>query len=115
GETVRMISKKYRVAPSEIYRDNKFAIDGIREGMVLQIFVPKKETSLPDPENNDDTNDAAVYDEPSDINHTVAKGETLFGIAKQYQISVEEIKNNNLGRLERELKEGQVLTIKAPK
>lgn len=43
GETVRMLSKKYLVNPSEIYRYNKFAVDGISNGMVLQIPVPKKE------------------------------------------------------------------------
>lgn len=43
GETVRMLSKKYLVDPSEIYKLNKFAIDGISQGMVLQIPVPRKE------------------------------------------------------------------------
>lgn len=43
GETVRMISRKYKVEPAEIYRLNKFAIDGISQGMVLQLMVPKKE------------------------------------------------------------------------
>jgi LysM repeat protein len=43
GETVRMLSKKYLVDPSEIYRLNKFAVNGISQGMVLQIPVPKKE------------------------------------------------------------------------
>lgn len=44
GETVRMISRKYKVEPAEIYRLNKFAVDGISKGMVLQLLVPKKET-----------------------------------------------------------------------
>lgn len=44
GETVRLISKKYLVSPSDIYRLNKFAVDGISSGMVLQIPVPVKET-----------------------------------------------------------------------
>jgi LysM repeat protein len=45
GETVRLISKKYLVSPSDIYRLNKFAVDGINQGMVLQIPVPVKETA----------------------------------------------------------------------
>ncbi len=43
GETVRMLSKKYMVDPSEIYHLNKFAVNGISQGMVLQIPVPRKE------------------------------------------------------------------------
>ena len=50
GETVKMLSKKYHVEPSEIYRLNKFAVEGISQGMVLQILVdphyaPKKNKS----------------------------------------------------------------------
>lgn len=50
GETVRMLSKKYKVEPSEIYRLNKFAIDGISQGMVLQILVPRKEEPIAETE-----------------------------------------------------------------
>ena len=40
GETMRMISLKYHVPPSEIYRFNKGAADGLYRGMILQIPVP---------------------------------------------------------------------------
>ncbi|MFN8273495.1 MAG: LysM peptidoglycan-binding domain-containing protein [Flavobacteriaceae bacterium] len=43
GETVRMISKKYLVDPAEIYKLNKFAVEGISQGMTLKIPVPRKE------------------------------------------------------------------------
>jgi LysM repeat protein len=43
GETVKMISKKYKIEPAEIYRLNKFAVDGISQGQVLQLIVEKKE------------------------------------------------------------------------
>ena len=43
GESVRLLSKKYLVDPSEIYKLNKFAVDGISEGMILKIPVPRKE------------------------------------------------------------------------
>src|SRR5689334_20162387 len=46
GETVRMISRKYKIEPAEIYRLNKFAVDGISQGMVLQLAVPRKETPI---------------------------------------------------------------------
>lgn len=37
GETMLMISKKYLVDPAEIYKLNKHAINGVSEGMVLEI------------------------------------------------------------------------------
>lgn len=40
GETMLSISKKYLVQPTEIYRLNKKAIDGISEGMTLYIPQP---------------------------------------------------------------------------
>lgn len=43
GETIRTISQKYLVEPGEIYQFNKYAVDGIKAGMVLQIPVPVKD------------------------------------------------------------------------
>lgn len=43
GETVVMISKKYLVPPTTIYGANRFIIDGVSEGMVLQIPVVRKD------------------------------------------------------------------------
>ncbi len=43
GETIVMISRKYLVEPKSIYGANRFIIDGVNEGMVLQIPVPRKE------------------------------------------------------------------------
>jgi LysM repeat protein len=166
GETVRMISRKYKVEPSEIYRLNKFAVDGISQGMVLQLMVPKKETPTqevveqPPVENNTSTStetasnsdgdttttttkkvtttvrkkkqtteqsqttaeNPVANDTPSPENsslsgsgaamtHTVAKGETLFSIARQYNISVDEIKGQNEKVLKKGLQPGQVLAI----
>lgn len=74
GETVRMLSKKYLVDPTEIYRINKFAVNGISEGMVLQIPVPRKEPVMQQeemaPENTsetvaqNETQEAVKYEEP---------------------------------------------------
>ena len=47
GESVRLISKKYLVDPAEIYKLNKFAVEGISQGMVLKIPVPRKEGAAP--------------------------------------------------------------------
>ena len=163
GETVRMLSKKYKVEPSEIYRLNKFAIDGISQGMVLQILVPKKEevptetaeqpvaestetTTTQSQDNPDEavssstttttkttvikkkkpvdgSSEETPREEPSVVTsistesseqtatHTVAKGETLFSIAKRYNVTVDDIKSQNEALQKHGIQPGQVLTI----
>ncbi|HEX9981182.1 MAG TPA: LysM peptidoglycan-binding domain-containing protein [Flavobacterium sp.] len=124
GETVRMISKKYRAEPAEIYRLNKFAIDGIRQGMVLHIPALKKEItpaktvvqaetpaaveSVAEPEQT-----AAVQETAEqEITHTVAPKETLYSLSRKYNVPVEEIKRQNEKQLSKGLQTGQVLTIR---
>lgn len=166
GETVRMISRKYKIEPAEIYRLNKFAIDGISQGMVLQLMVPKKEAPAeevvadtrsntqtstqtsgdetsstttttkttttvrkkktteappaepvaetqvdPDVQPVAETTAAASMDSGVSTSHTVAKGETLFSIARRYGVSVDAIKQQNQNILKRGLQPGQVLAI----
>lgn len=144
GETVRMLSKKYLVNPTEIYRYNKFAVDGISQGMVLQIPVPRKEPVIqqeePTPENTSDTaapsepqsgyqetpaeakpqknkapkEQITVIDRDSATEHTVEVGETLYSLSRKYGISVDEIKLTN-GGLKKGLKVGQVVKIPSTK
>jgi LysM repeat protein len=155
GETVRMISRKYKIEPAEIYRLNKFAVDGISQGQVLQLFVPAKEqiveTSVTDStmvaQNDDEVNtstatrtvttttirkkktndgepiETETADEASTgdlgvassaVTHTVSSGETLSGIAMQYGVSVSDIKSQNEKVLKRGLQPGQVLAIIKP-
>lgn len=124
GETVRMLSKKYLVPPSEIYRLNKFAVDGISQGMVLRIPVPlkdepvKEESAKEEPLTEQKPVREAIAQTPAPvrsqepvakmpketdiavvseavISHRVAPGETLSGLARQYNISVQAIKDAN--------------------
>lgn len=156
GETVKMISKKYKVEPAEIYRLNKFAIDGISQGQVLQLIVPKKESpapseviadtdvAVPTPQSDEESSvtttktvttttvrkKRAIEDPLTEaplpdtmgslgdtgpaISHTVSSGETLSGIAKQYGVTVADIKSQNVNVLRRGLQPGQVLAIIKP-
>jgi LysM repeat protein len=155
GETVRMISRKYKIEPAEIYRLNKFAVDGISHGQVLQLFVPKKEMAGIETNSSADTviaqndegnststssktvttttvrkkktedNDPVSEDvatvnasgdlgEGSAVTHTVSRGETLSGIAKKYGISIDDVKSQNEKVLKRGLQPGQVLAIIRP-
>lgn len=118
GETVKLISKKYLVDPGEIYQLNKFAIDGISKGMVLQIPVPVKDPVLADekvkelvkkqpvakaPEKKEPAKtdvkqpqkEVAVVDRNSEIEHIVEAKETLYSLSKKYGVSADEIKLSN--------------------
>ncbi len=136
GETVRMLSLKYLVTPSDIYKLNKFAIDGIRQGMVLQIPVRRK--SVLDEQIQEgaaeDSEEAAEQSKVSDdvpspqlnqaqdndggssvsvVHHTVARGETLSALSRMYGVTVNDLKSRNEKVLQRGLQAGQVLEIPA--
>lgn len=95
-ETLFAISRKYKVTVAEIIENNAKADAGLAVGQELKI--PYKPKSPVQKENN---------------THKVAPKETLFSIAKMYEVSVEELKkwNNLAGNT---LSAGQELIVKAP-
>jgi LysM repeat protein len=116
GETIRTISQKYLVEPGEIYQFNKYAVNGIKQGMVLQIPVPVKDpVAVSDKkgkpkkvevpiETNQDENIAAtpktaprpvVTDTSKLTEYTVEPKETLYSLSKKFNISVDELKLAN--------------------
>lgn len=143
GESVRLISKKYLVDPAEIYKLNKFAVEGINHGMVLKIPVPKKEVAVKEvvnvvnngtssnqndgviqkqtttegvqenhiPTPNNDIRKIVITERKTEVNHKVIPNETLFSLARDYNISVDEIKQNNIDELKNGLKIGQIIKI----
>lgn len=143
GESVRLISKKYLVDPAEIYKLNKFAVEGISQGMVLKIPVPKKEVAVkevvsagnndtasnqndgaiqkktttevvkenPTPTPNNDIRKIVITERKTEVNHKVVAKETLFSLSRDYNISVDEIKQNNVDVLKNGLKIGQIIKI----
>ncbi|WP_281240286.1 lytic transglycosylase [Flavobacterium praedii] len=92
GETITQIAQNYKTTPSEIYRLNPEAQNGIIENQILTI--PEL---LPQTKNT--------------ITHIVAPKETLFGLATQYNLKVEDIQNANAAVLIDGLKVGQELVI----
>lgn len=139
GETVRLISQKYLVSPSDIYKRNKFAVDGVSPGMVLQIPVPKnsklgkKIAASTSPNDVATANPTTTYGAADDdagylpdnasavaertppsavkSTHTVQAGETLSGIAKKYGLSLAELKALNPVVEKRPLQIGQSLKL----
>lgn len=143
GETVRLISKKYLVSPSDIYQLNKFAVDGITPGMILHIPMSSKAAAekmkkpaadkQPKPTVATDADleqvmdevaeealqkdaDAAAQDQFDDVvEHVVAPEETLLIISRKYNVSVEDLKKSNEKLLAHGLQAGQVIKIKRNK
>ncbi len=127
GETVLDISKKYVVDPAEIYRANRFAIDGVKEGMVLEFYAPQKAPEIVLPSEKYQTKPvsepvesvAKPAEQPEDKvvkynnskTHKVKSGETLYGLSRLYNVSVDEIKNANTILMKNSLQAGQILKI----
>ncbi|PKB15616.1 LysM peptidoglycan-binding domain-containing protein [Flavobacterium sp. 5] len=92
GETIPQIAQNYKTTPSEIYRLNPEAQNGISENQILNVPELLPQT-------------------PNSITHTVAPKETLFGLATKYNVKVEAIQNANVTALANGLQVGQELVI----
>ncbi|NDV70231.1 LysM peptidoglycan-binding domain-containing protein [Dysgonomonas sp. 25] len=93
GETVFSLARKYKTTVEEIYRLNPEARDGIKGGQVLKI--PKQKA----------TSDTSYFE------YTVQKGETLYRITKNNEVTVETLYSLNPQLKEEGLKEGMILKI----
>ena len=83
GETVFQIAKKYEVTPYDIYRLNPDAKEALKENTTL--LIPKPSTGKA-------------------IVHEVGEKETLYGIAKKYNVTVSDLEQWNKSALEGGLK-----------
>ena len=97
GESIYDIASKLGVTKDEIIRNNPAAADGVEAGMKLYFPAP------------DGTNATATIAQQA-VTHTVTQGETLYGLAKRYGVTVDDLINANPGS-EAGIKVGQKLTI----
>ena len=93
GETVIQIAKKYEVTPFDIYRLNPDAKNGVKENTTL--LIPNGSVN-------------------KSITHVVGEKETIFGIAKKYNVSVSDIETWNKATLQNGLKIGQQIFVSKP-
>ncbi|MDY0989928.1 LysM peptidoglycan-binding domain-containing protein [Flavobacterium sp. CFBP9031] len=94
GETAFFIAQKYKVSVDDIYKLNPESQNGIKDNQIIKIPVH----SLENKNSKQQT-------------HIVAPKETLFGLSKQYHVSVEAIQNANSEILASGLQIGQELII----
>ncbi|RZJ35526.1 MAG: LysM peptidoglycan-binding domain-containing protein [Flavobacterium sp.] len=111
GETITSIAQKYRVTPFDIYSMNPRAEAGIKENDVLMIPTWAKNPEQAKPSQAAQSKPQSI---PSGTTHTTKAKETLYSIARQYNVTVDDLRNAN-PFLADGLKIGQVLKIPSGK
>lgn len=100
GQTLFAIAKFYKMELNDLVIENPEAIDGIKPGQILRIpFEKKKKEAV-----------AVAIDTSNYSLHTVEKGQTIYSITKQYNVTDSDLKKLN-PELLNGLKSGQVLKI----
>ena len=93
GETAYFIAQKYKVSVDEIYKFNPESQSGIKDNQIIKIPVH------------------SAGKQNQQITHIVGAKETLYGLSKQYNVSVEALQNANSEILAGGLQVGQELII----
>lgn len=119
GQTIESIAAAYQLTVADINRENPRLKGSITTGDVMKI--PKNMGAIGSAENTPNAG-ASAEQKPQTVpapsktpttpkanSHTVAPQETFFGIARQYSITIPELRAANPGTTE--LQPGQVLTI----
>lgn len=100
-ETLYSLAKKYNISEASLKTLNQKQIDlGLKVGDIL--LIPKKEKV--------NTSNALVISVPEG-NHLVTKGETLYSLAKKYDVSTDDFYAENPFLQTEGLKEGMFLVI----
>jgi len=102
GETISEIAKEYNVKSSEIYELNPDARNGIKYKSVLLIPTKAKKNTV--------STLASLILNPEKTHEVLAK-ETLYGIAKQHNITIEDLYKINPDLEKEGLKKGQIIKI----
>lgn len=106
GETLSSIAKKYGVTVSQLRKQNKMSSDFLslkqrikvaesRETQVYEKVLAKHQPKAHQDSVQHKTDIAHETSTNNKMEHVVAKGETLFSIAKKYHMTVDELKKLN--------------------
>ncbi|WP_452224205.1 LysM peptidoglycan-binding domain-containing protein [Lacinutrix chionoecetis] len=115
GETIESIAKKYNVSTANIYALNPDAREKLRPNAVL--IIPKESsdssviTTNPATATNNDKVQVVEKTVERYITHKTKRKETLFSIAKKYNVEVDEIKKYNKSLYANNLRKGDKLQI----
>ena len=92
GETAYSISKAYGITVDELIKNNPDAASGVKEGQALRIPVIEAEKSTTPQEPGVVKKDESKY-----IYHKLRPGETVYSLARSYEVSVQDIISSNPG------------------
>jgi LysM repeat protein len=104
GETLYAIAKAYNISQKEIAIENPGVISGLQIGQSLKIPVDTKLSNEVDTSQPPEPAETGRY-------HTVMPGETLYGIARSYDLKEGDIEEANQGVHASNLQPGQRLKI----
>jgi LysM repeat protein len=100
GETLYWIAKRYKITLAELIEENKAELGTyLQIGQILKIPLKNKQT---------ETNTANVNYQT----HLVVAGETKYGLAKKYQVSIRDLEDQN-PQIVAMLRTGQEISIPA--
>ena len=102
GETISEIAQQYNVKPAAIYELNPDARKGIKFKTVLLIPTKAKKSN---------PSTSKIASDFPEITHEVLSKETLYGIAKQHNITIEDLYKINPNLEKEGLKKGQIIKI----
>ncbi len=109
GESLTAIAKAYNITPEEIVAENPLIDKGLKADMVLRIpkkaivvtpevEIQKKEAPVVQPKPAETQKEQVrATEDPDYIIYLVKKQETLYGLSRQYNISVKDIIDANQG------------------
>lgn len=101
GEGLYAIARKYNANVDDIKKANPEGVNGLQIGQIILVPIPKPVVKTETPKEET-------------VLHVVKSGETLYSISKQYNVSVDQIKQKNK-LSSNSLNVGQELVIKGEK
>lgn len=94
-QTVFAICKKYNIFQDDLLQFNPQVKNGLQEGMTLKIPVISKKAEKEAQKQKKETIDISSTKQSETEKHTVQQGETLYSIARENNVSVDELTKLN--------------------
>ena len=121
GETLQSVAAKYGISTQSILQYNKEIKDGSKLAINTILVVPEAKVKTTPPTSgvtdliSNVMQDSVVKREPIGFaKHKVRKRETLYGIAKRYEVTEEEIKKYNKQLYASQLKKKMEIRTQSP-
>lgn len=110
GDSFSKIARKFKVSVADLEKWNGFSNSGLKAGAEIRVAAPVEDLPrVPDPVA---VVPAVPTPDAGETLHTVSSGETLSKIARQYKISIGDLKSRN-GLKSNQVQLGQVLKVPA--